>query len=122
MVDFKTHLKPRPATEVAATMARDAIMRLDHEPMDKTPEEDIALLIPVLEETLVLDRKQVVNFYRSRLAQLFKVLGADAGECKSCGAQIWWLRMPKSGKPAPFDKDGLNHFGSCKHAEEHRKP
>lgn len=60
----------------------------------------------------------------------------DKGRCRSCGAAIVWIR--REGKsPLPVDDvpkkvlvadDGAfvsgrpSHFGTCPHADQHRKP
>jgi hypothetical protein len=47
--------------------------------------------------------------------------GTPEAACRSCRASIFWVRMP-SGKNAPVDRDGTNHFATCPTAYRHRKP
>jgi len=42
-------------------------------------------------------------------------------QCRSCGAPVIWGTYP-SGKRAPFDPDGTNHFATCPQRREWRKP
>ena len=44
----------------------------------------------------------------------------DRGRCKSCGAEIWWLKS-KTGKAMPFTEALVSHFSDCPHANMHRK-
>ena len=45
---------------------------------------------------------------------------ADQGECRSCGATIWWITTDK-GKKMPIVSSGEPHFLDCPNAAEHRK-
>jgi hypothetical protein len=45
---------------------------------------------------------------------------ADRGTCKSCGVEIWWVKMP-SGRLNPFTADAVSHFSDCPSASKHRK-
>lgn len=40
--------------------------------------------------------------------------------CRSCSAPVIWGTYP-SGKRAPFDPDGTNHFATCPFAASHRR-
>lgn len=44
---------------------------------------------------------------------------AGQGKCRSCEQIIYWLKR-KSGKPHPFNADGVSHFATCPNAEKHR--
>lgn len=33
--------------------------------------------------------------------------------CRSCGADIWWWRNPKTGKAVPVNADSTSHFATC---------
>jgi hypothetical protein len=46
------------------------------------------------------------------------------GTCRSCGADVAWARNPVSGKRAPFNLEGVNHFADCPQAADwrHRQP
>lgn len=61
----------------------------------------------------------------------------QAGECKGCGAQVLWVRMPATGRPMPLDRrrttiivpetgavvtGHLSHFATCPKAGEFRRP
>ena len=41
-------------------------------------------------------------------------------QCKSCKAEITW-GTTTTGKPAPFNADGANHFATCPQRREWRK-
>jgi hypothetical protein len=56
-----------------------------------------------------------------RAATLVKLIG-EPGACRGCGAEIFWLTAFKSGKPIPYDANGVTHFASCSKAHEFRKP
>lgn len=72
------------------------------------------------EVILAVWRAEMVAFYRDRISTLYVSLGAEQGQCNSCGRPIWWVTT-KNGKAAPFTQDALNHFGDCPHAAQHRK-
>ena len=60
----------------------------------------------------------------------------DRGTCRSCGAEILWVRSARSGKPMPLNPgrkvvvtergevhNGYEpHWSSCPYAEQHRAP
>lgn len=46
---------------------------------------------------------------------------AGPGKCRSCGAHILWLINERSGKPGPFNHDGVSHFATCPQAKAWRK-
>lgn len=56
--------------------------------------------------------------YREKVARLVAAFG-EPGACRSCGRKIWWVKMPKSGRPAPFTDAALNHFADCPFAKRH---
>jgi hypothetical protein len=33
--------------------------------------------------------------------------------CKSCGAEMWWWKNPKTGKNVPVNADSTSHFTTC---------
>ncbi len=112
MVDFDSKLKPRPAPELAALMF-DKVVEVLAPVGDGVITEARPAGTEAVRVEVELDRKRVVNFYRQRLATLYRALHAEDGKCKGCGASVWWVPMP-SGKTAPFTVDGINHFaGSC---------
>lgn len=45
---------------------------------------------------------------------------AQPGQCKSCGASMWWITTDK-GKKLPLGESGEPHFVECPHADKHRK-
>ena len=47
--------------------------------------------------------------------------GTPETTCKSCGAPIVWVLSAKA-KRMPLNLDGVTHFATCPHADEHRKP
>ena len=54
-----------------------------------------------------------------RMLALLKNVG-DSGTCRGCGLPIFWVTH-KNGKKAPYDFDGLNHFGSCSKREDFKR-
>lgn len=61
-----------------------------------------------------------IAFLEGNIARLLNTIG-DKGTCKGCGATIWWVHHPKTGKGAPYTERGLNHFGDCPNAQNFRK-
>ncbi len=49
----------------------------------------------------------------------------NKAECRSCGAEIFWVELP-SGRKGPYDADPTgdvaSHFATCPNANQHRKP
>jgi len=45
---------------------------------------------------------------------------AERGVCRGCQAEIWWAKHPKTGKPHPYNADGVSHFATCPNAGEFR--
>lgn len=41
--------------------------------------------------------------------------------CRSCTKPIYWIVTP-AGKRMPVDPDGVSHFVTCEHRDQHRKP
>jgi hypothetical protein len=64
--------------------------------------------------------EQRVAWLEKNIRQLLMVAGRP-GVCRACGRDIFWLEMTKSGKFAPYTKEGVNHFADCEHADEFRK-
>ncbi len=67
------------------------------------------------------EARMLVNSYmtwRERAKAFAKVAG-DAGECRSCGATIYWVKT-RNGKRAPYDGEGISHFATCPNANRHR--
>lgn len=58
---------------------------------------------------------------KAAVLALFKVIGANEAACGTCFARILWV-VTKNGKPAPYDYDGVSHFGTCPSASQHRRP
>jgi hypothetical protein len=58
-------------------------------------------------------------YYRDAIVKLYRALGFDEGNCRSCGKHIWWV-VTKNGKRAPYTVDGISHFADCPHAKKHR--
>jgi hypothetical protein len=58
---------------------------------------------------------------RSNIAKLLANVG-DKGQCRGCGAEIWWITHNKSGKKVPYTPEGLNHFADCPAAAQFKKP
>ena len=54
------------------------------------------------------------------LLPLWRIIGADKGECKSCGRPIYWVKSVH-GKPTPMNPWGTTHFQTCPEAKRHRK-
>lgn len=46
---------------------------------------------------------------------------AQRGQCKGCGAELWWVKSPKTGTPHPWNPDGTSHFSTCPEAPRFRK-
>lgn len=61
-----------------------------------------------------------VDELQKNILALLKIIG-DAGLCSGCGAEIWWVVNPKTGKRMPITKAGLNHFADCPQAKNFRK-
>jgi hypothetical protein len=55
-----------------------------------------------------------------RILALLKHVG-EPGRCRGCGLAIYWVRHPDSGRNAPYDPDGVNHFITCPRADDFRK-
>ena len=66
------------------------------------------------------DPTEYAAWLKSNIALLYRTIGAEAGECRSCKAPLWWL-ITKNGKRAPFTAEGLNHFADCPNAPAHKK-
>lgn len=118
----KLKLKPDPVHEVAgrvATAIADALLDAPAAPAKKIDATWLSGVDATVKAALVDDRRAVVAYYRDVIAKLMNSIGADAGECKSCRAPLFWI-VTKNGKKAPIDRDGLNHFGSCPNAQAHR--
>jgi len=64
-------------------------------------------------------KKIAARVYREAIVKLYRVLGFDEGNCRSCGRRIWWV-ITKNKKPAPYTADGISHFADCPGAENHR--
>ncbi len=56
---------------------------------------------------------------RRQVKRLLDQVG-DEGECKGCGATIYWVRHKKSGKAVPYTPEALNHFADCPKAQSFR--
>lgn len=109
-------IKPKPLVEVVDQMST-VLAETEGLTLDAAAVDDVLVRLGAV---VTLDRTACVAWYRSNVKLLMATLGADAAECKSCKAPIWWIKT-KAGKAAPIDADGLNHFGSCAHAKMHRK-
>lgn len=57
--------------------------------------------------------------YREKVGRLVAALG-EPGTCRSCSRPIWWVKMLKTGKAAPFTDAALNHFADCPFAVKHK--
>lgn len=55
-----------------------------------------------------------------RIRDLLRHAGS-AGHCRGCGAPIFWVRHIDSGRNAPYNFDGSNHFATCPGADQFRK-
>ncbi|MGA8594473.1 MAG: hypothetical protein WB676_06985 [Bryobacteraceae bacterium] len=62
-----------------------------------------------------------IEAIEQRAASLIKLVG-EPGTCRGCGAEIFWVKAFKSGKPVPYDPSGITHFATCSKAQEFRKP
>ena len=40
--------------------------------------------------------------------------------CKGCGAAVFWVNHPKTGKKALYDPSGIIHFATCPKAADFR--
>lgn len=60
-----------------------------------------------------------VRRLRSNISHLLRAVAGDCTPCRGCGAPIWWIRT-KTGRPAPWTADGLNHFADCPAASSFR--
>lgn len=103
-------------------------------------DEDMVALLRVYEaidnedpevERLLRVGANLVRWYRAehpvgkpgiedRLAALVKNAGTP-GECRSCHAGIFWIHHPGTGRNAPYDADGVNHFITCPNRDAHRR-
>jgi hypothetical protein len=41
--------------------------------------------------------------------------------CRSCDAEIWWWKNPKTGSMSPVNADSTSHFANCPNARDWRK-
>jgi hypothetical protein len=60
-----------------------------------------------------------VEFLQKLIIGLLEKHGA-AARCKGCGQAIYWI-IHKSGRKAPYNTEGLNHFSDCEKRELFRK-
>jgi hypothetical protein len=44
----------------------------------------------------------------------------EEGNCRSCGAPIWWIKH-RNGRTGIYNIDGTSHFSTCPDAQNHRK-
>lgn len=44
----------------------------------------------------------------------------EGDKCRSCGADIFWDKHPKTGRPHPYNADGTSHFATCPDAQRWR--
>jgi len=65
-------------------------------------------------------KAESAGFYRRSVVALYRAIGFDEGECRSCGRKVWWVET-KNGKRAPYTVDGVSHFADCPSAGQHRK-
>jgi hypothetical protein len=57
--------------------------------------------------------RMALEHQKEIIADLLKHVGAPS-QCKGCGAPILWVRhSTTTGRSAPYNPDGTNHFGSC---------
>lgn len=47
-------------------------------------------------------------------------LEAKQAKCRSCDADIWWMKT-SNGKNIPLDVNGTAHFTTCPSADQHRR-
>lgn len=57
---------------------------------------------------------------RETVGRLLTAVG-DKGQCRGCGAEIWWL-VHRNGKKVPYTAAGLNHFIDCPNAKDFKRP
>jgi hypothetical protein len=50
--------------------------------------------------------------YRSNMERLIKLVG-EKGNCRYCGAGIWWVRHKVSAAMTPYHEDGTPHLARC---------
>ena len=56
-----------------------------------------------------------------RMERLLRLVAEELRPCKSCGADLAFVRHHKTGKLSPYTMDGVNHFVNCPAAEEFRR-
>lgn len=60
-----------------------------------------------------------VETLRGNITRLLTAVG-DKGQCKGCGAEIWWLTH-KNGRKGIYDPDGTSHFVTCPEATRFKR-
>lgn len=61
-----------------------------------------------------------IDALERRAEALVKLVG-EAGTCRGCRAEIFWLKAFRTGKPAPYDANGVSHFATCPSAAQFKK-
>ncbi len=56
---------------------------------------------------------------RRLMVALLKHVGTR-GVCRGCGAALYWVNHLGTGRTAPYDADGTNHFITCPKANDFR--
>lgn len=72
-----------------------------------------------IEPTLCSSCMAIGSWFRSRLKSLLELIGTH-GQCKGCGAQIYWVTT-KQGKSTPISNKGISHFADCPNSSDFKR-
>lgn len=63
---------------------------------------------------------QICDQIEEALRALLALVGGP-GQCKGCGAPIYWVKHVGKVEPVPYSHRGINHFIDCSKREQFRK-
>lgn len=82
----------------------------------------MAAQLPMNETTAEQPTGETVSAEKllTNISRFLSVIG-EPGTCRGCGAKIWWIQNPKTGKRLPVTGEALNHFADCPNANSFKK-
>lgn len=76
-------------------------------------------LLPFMPSPALREGFEEASRLQANIDRLFAAIGERA-RCAGCNAPIVWV-LHKTGRKAPYDHDGVNHFITCPKREDFKR-
>lgn len=63
----------------------------------------------------------LIELQRQAVEPILRAAASVIRPCKACGAELFFVLHPASGKQAPYTAGGVNHFIGCPNAKEFKR-